>query len=216
MRAPTLNAKHLLVAKDSDGNDMTAEILGFAEAIGLERVVPGRYSILLLVQLYARMLSGQQNPAKIMDEIKALEGNCVNSRSKPASIFSRGKHLKGLWHKHYLEDGVPSIARNIKKGLVKYGVPKLARLVADAEESGEERYFSEQDVTEIVQDAVFGNWKRLVTESALTGEWIVFAKNKGQNYYLCLGRHASGDHFLREQIEKVCVHEFSFLNEILE
>jgi hypothetical protein len=34
------------------GDDMTAELKGFAEIIGIERAAPGRYSLLLLLSLF--------------------------------------------------------------------------------------------------------------------------------------------------------------------
>ena len=46
----------------------------------------------------------------------------------------------------------------------------------------------------------------------LTGEWIVFAKHQGQNYYLCLTNHESGDENIAQSIKSACVPQFSFLN----
>ena len=207
--------KHWFRSTDSDGNDVTSELLGFAEFIGLERVASGRYSVLLLLALYAGMRSGQQNPPKVIHEIEALEGLRVNSRSKPASIFKRDKPLKGLWHKHYLEDGLPSMATNLRKGIARYGLPWVKNVMAEAQATGEERIVAKQDIAQIAHDAVISNWERLVADSALTGEWIVFAQHEGKNYYLCLGRHKGGDELLRSQIDTVCVREFPFLKKIL-
>jgi hypothetical protein len=193
---------------------MTLELMGFAEAIGLDRVASGRYSILLLLGLYGGMKSGQLNPAKVIYEIEALEGIRERSRLKPPSVFERAP-LKGLWHKHYLEDGLASMAKNLRRGIHKYGLPWLDATVADAEASGEERFFTEQDVGRLVHDVVVGNWERLNADSALTGEWIIFAQHEGKNYYLCLGRHQGGDDFMRSQIDAVCVSEFPFLAQLL-
>ena len=202
-------------ATDSDGNDITSELVEFAEMHGLERAASGRYSLLLLFELYHWGHAGRLNPGKVIEEIEFLEGLRQFIRSKPASVFDRNKPLRGLWHKHYLEDGLPSMAKNLRKGLMRYGIPCADRMVQDTEESGEERYFSRQDVMQIAHDAVEGNWKRLMDESALTGQWIIFARNESKNYYLCLGRHDSGDEKIREQIDKVCVREFPFLEQLL-
>ena len=204
-----------LQATDSDGNDITAELAAFADLFGLERAVSGRYSFLLLYGLYYWANSGRLNPAKVMEEIKALEGLRQSSRTKPASMFERNKPLRGLWHKHYLEDGLPSMAINLRKGLKKFGIPLAEKMVEDAQRSGEKRYFSEKDVPQIAHDAVEGNWKRLMTESALTGQWIIFAQHEGKNYYLCLGHHSDEDQKIRDQIDAICVREFSFLKGIL-
>ena len=90
-----------------------------------------------------------------------------------------------------------------------------SKMVEDAQKSDERRYFSENDVPSIAHDAVHENWKRLMRDSALTGQWIIFAQHEGKNYYLCLGSHSSGDQKIRNQIDAVCVHEFPILKGIL-
>lgn len=201
-------------ATGPDGEDMTPMLLEFASAIGLEQAVPGRYSVLLLLELFAGGQSGQMNPAKVVHEIQVLEGLRESSCLKPASVFDR-KPLQGLWHKHYLAEGVPSMAINLQKAMKRYGLPWLEDVVSQAQVSGEERFLTEQDISQIAHDAVVGHWERLSEEAALTGEWIIFAQHQGKNHYLCLGRHKSGDEFLRSQIDAVCVREFPFLIDIL-
>jgi hypothetical protein len=197
-----------------DGRDATPDLQAFAEVIGLEAVISGRYSVLLLLGLFGGSQSGMLNPAKVVSQIRVLEGIEKGNGLKEATMF---KHppLQGLWHQHYLEDGLASIARNIRKGIGKFGLPWLEQKVADAKASGEERYFTESDAAQIAHDAVMANWKRLIDGSVLTGEWIIFAKHEGKNYYLCLGTHSSGDDVLRTKIDAVCLQEFPFLKEIL-
>ena len=208
MSSPRLKATH------SDGSDATPMFLSFAEGIGLKSVAAGRYSFLLLLDLFGGVQSGKLNPAKIVSQIRVLEGIEAGSGLKAATLF---KHppLKGLWHQHYLEDGLPSIARNIQKGIRKFGLPWIEQKVADAKASGEERYFTEADAAQIAHDAVVSNWERLIDNEALTGEWLIFAQYEGKNYYLCLGKHESGDDLLRSQIDTICLQEFPFLKDIL-
>jgi len=179
-------------ATDDNGMDMSAELANFANFIGLDTAAPNRYSILLVLGLFGGYKSGHLNPAKIIHEIKALEGIGTSSQLKPASLF---KHppLKGLWHKHYLEDGLRPFAINIQKGLKKYGIPFVEQRIREAQIAG----------------------VRLAKSEALTGEWIVYAQHEGKNYYLCLGKHDSGDDELRKQIEVVCCQEFTFLTTLL-
>jgi len=202
-------------ATRSDGGDVTSELLSFAEAIGLESVVASRYSFLLLLQLFGTTQSGVLNPAKVVSQIRVLEGIEAVRGLKKATQF---KHppLQGLWHQHYLEDGLPSMARNIKKGIGKFGLPWLQQKIADAEASGEEKYVTTDDLAQIAHDAVASNWERLLNSEALTGEWLIFAKHEGLNYYLSIGKHNSGDDLLRSQIDSVCLLEFPFLRNILE
>lgn len=201
-------------ASAPDGRDLAEELLSFAEIIGLEKLAARRYSLLLLLGLYGGASSGRLNPAKIVQEIAVLEGDSRQSKLKPASTFNH-EPLKGLWHKHYLEDGLPALARNLRKGIGRFGIPFLQEQVNQAASTGEDRYLTQEDCARIAHDAVIGNFERLIEESALTGEWIIFAEWQGQKYYLCLSTHKTGDRSLRAQIDTVCLLEFPFLSQIL-
>lgn len=78
---------------------------------------------------------------------------------------------------------------NIQHGLKQFGIPYLQQKVREAKEAGELRYFTVADVVPMANDAVHGNWQRLREAERLTGEWIVFAKHQGLNYYLTLAMH---------------------------
>jgi len=196
------------------GEDKTAELQGFAQFIGLNAVAPGRYSILLLLQLFGGFAARTQNPAKVIYEIRALEGLGGQSQTKPPTQFEK-LPLRGLWHKHYMADGLSPMARNLLNGIRKDGLPWLEQTVREAEEAGEERFFTAEDVPKMAHDAVQGNWMRRAEAEELTGEWIIYAQHEGSNYYLCLGEHKSGDENLRAQIEALCFYEFPFLPTLL-
>lgn len=199
----------------SNGDDVTAEISSFANLIGLERAAPGRYSILLVLGLFGGFKSNHLNPAKVVHEIEALEGIGLPSQLKPPIQF---KHfpLKGLWHKHYLEDELNAMAINLQKGLKRYGLPLFDQRIKEAKKAGEERYVTIEDIPPLVNDVLHGNWMRLAKAEALTGEWIVYAQHEGKNYYLCLGTHDIKQHNdLRNQINTICRQEFPFLSALL-
>ncbi|MBC3810518.1 hypothetical protein [Undibacterium aquatile] len=198
----------------ADGTDANSELRNFAEYIGLESVTSDRYSFLLLLQLFDAAKSGHLNPAKVVSQIRVLEGLEANNGLKAPTPFNRPA-LKGLWHQHYLEDGMESFAKNFLKGLDKFGLPYFNQKIVEAEFAGEERYVTEADIPHIVNDAVSSNWERLVETESLTGEWLIFAKYESRNYYLCIGKHKSGDDYLRSQIDAVCLKEFPFLQSIL-
>jgi hypothetical protein len=201
-------------AVNQNGEDVTSELRAFAEVIGLERVAAGRYSIALLLGLFGGFKSGMQNPAKIIREIGALEGLGAPSRTKTAQAFT-GFRLRGLIHKHYLSDGLKSLAVNMKNELDRSGIPLLKQKVADAEASGEERYFTVEDAKWIAYEASHGSMLRRMQRNALTGEWLIYAMHEGRSYYLCLGRHDGNDGELRTQIDAICCQEFPFLKELL-
>lgn len=198
-----------------NGEDKTAEVESFAKFIGLEQAAPGRYSFLLVLGLFGGFKSGLLNPAKVVHEINALEGIGKPSQLKPP-IQNKHPPLKGLWHKHYLEDGPRAMALNILKGLKRYSIPVFQQRIEEAKAAGEERYVLPEDIESIATDAVHGNWMRLAADEALTGEWLVFAEHEGKNYYLCLGTHEKSTHeALRQQIDTMCCQEFPFLSKLL-
>ncbi len=191
-----------------------AEIHKFIELIGLKRAAPRRYSALLVANLLGGALSGMQNPAKIIHEIELLERGELGRFKKPI----RNKHppLRGLWHKHYMQDGLASMAQNIQKGLNWFDIPLFKQMIQDAENAGEERFVEPHHIPALAADIVGGNWQRLAERQALSGEWIVFAKHEGLNYYLTIATHNSDTHqHVREQIEQVCCVEFPFLSRLL-
>lgn len=192
-----------------NGVDRTAEIVAFAESIGLKSVASGRISNYFLAEFFCRAnISGEVDPFMVMDEIKHLEGCGRRTGTKEASQF-KGKVLSGLWHKHHREIGIRSIAINLQHALGDHGIPSLEAI------SGKDRYGTEDVVKQMAYEVTVGNYERRSDADKLTGEWIVFAKNEGKNYYLCLGKHHSGDDVIRQKIENVCVVEFPFLVDVL-
>lgn len=68
---------------------------------------------------------------------------------------------KGLWHQHHLEGGLIRLAKNIERGLNKFGMPYVDQKIAEAEAAGEERYSTADDIANIAHDVVSSNWERL-------------------------------------------------------
>lgn len=207
-----------LVAKDQEGNDISEQISAEFEAIlqatRLEHIAPSRISLLFLLSVFGAYKAGRIDPAQVAREIEALEKGETTGLKPPTQ--NRHPPLKGLWHKHYMQPGMASLAMNIQHGLKQFGIPYLQQKVREAQQAGEERYFTIEDVAPMANDAVHGNWQRLREMERLTGEWIVFAKHEGRNYYLTLATHDKTTHeHERQQIENICYREFPFLEEIL-
>lgn len=192
----------------------TVDLAEFAKMIGLDRAAPGRYSALLTLNLLGGALSGFQNAAKVVREIELLEAGEPGEFKQP--IKNRHPPLKGLWHKHYMQDGIRSLAMNVNKGLKKYRIPVFEQMIRDAEDAGEERYVSAEDIPAIVEDIVRGNRHRLGQEQALSGEWLIFASHQGLNYYLTVATHDKATHDqVRDQIDMISCQEFPFLKQLL-
>lgn len=175
-----------IVAKDRDGNDISKQISTEFEAIlqatRLEQIAPGRISLLFLLSVFGAYKAGRIDPAQVARELEALEKGETTGLKPP--IQNRHPPLKGLWHKHYMQPGMASLAMNIQHGLKQFGIPYLQQKVREAQQAGEERYFTIEDVAPLANDAVHGDWRRLREMDRLTGEWIVFARHEGRNYYL--------------------------------
>ena len=108
------------------------------------------------------------------------------------------------------------MALNIQHGLREFGMPRFQEMIREAETAGELRDVKSEDVPHIVKDVVEGNWKRLRDAEKITGEWILFAKHDGKNYYLALATHDMTTHqHIRELIDTICCPEFPFIVDIL-
>ncbi len=194
-------------AKDQNGNDLSEQVSSEFEAIiqatRLEQIAPGRISVLFLLSVFGAHKAGRINPFQLAREIEALEKGEATGLKPP--IQNRHPPLKGLWHKHYMQPGMASLAMNVQHGLKQFGIPFLEHKVREAKEAGEVRYFTIEDVAPMASDAVHGNWQRLREAERLTGEWIVFAKHQGLNYYLTLATNDKTTHeHERQQIENIC------------
>jgi hypothetical protein len=42
----------------------------------------------------------------------------------------------------------------------------------------------------------------------ITGEWVIFVKHDGKNYYLCANTHKAGNRFIYDRIMEHCVRDF--------
>jgi hypothetical protein len=183
---------------------------------GSQTAASERYSLLLLLGIYAGFKSGMQNPAKIVQEIRALEGLSKPAATKPAAPFTRkDSPLRGLMHKHHLADGLRSHALNLMYEIEANGIPLLKERIAAAQEAKEPSYVTAADTWAISMDASHGSWLRRSDRQGLTGEWIVYAEHEGRNYYLCLAHHQDGDTHVRSQIDALCCYEFPFLTSLL-
>lgn len=205
-------------ARDQAGKDISDEISGEVEALiqmtRLDPIAAGRYSALFVLTLFGAFKAGRLNPFRFAQEIEALDQGKPTGLKPP--IQNRHPPLKGLWHKHYMQADIGAMAINIQHGLKRFGIPLFKEKIKEAEAAGEERFMSVSDVGPLTRDVVHGNWERLRAEEKITGEWILFAKHLGENYYLCIANHDKSTHLdLRQQIDALCCKEFSFLENLL-
>lgn len=112
-------------ATDQDGNgvseQVSAEFDALMEATRLEQIAPGRISLLFRLNLFGSFKAGRINPFAVTREIEALETGKTTGLKPP--IQNKYPPLKGLWHKHYPQSDLRSLAINVQQGLRRFGIP---------------------------------------------------------------------------------------------
>ncbi|MEN8279533.1 hypothetical protein ABFP05_16265 [Acinetobacter baumannii] len=186
----------------------------YVKSIGFNDYIPRRYSALIASQVLCLAKNRLLNCYTILDTIKTLEGIGYPNKLKAETVFMRPP-LKGLWHKHYLPNNIQAFSKNLINSIKVDGLPSLDELAYEAEVTNQECYLTEADIALITHDGVVGAWERRCRNSSVTGEWIIYAKYLGQNYYLCLAKHSDDDDKIRAMIDAICLHEFPFLQDIL-
>ncbi len=186
----------------------------FGNDIAFYKLPRERISTLLLAQLYIIQKMRTHNIFYITDEIKYLEGIVGTTKTEKEDKF-KGNLLKGLWKKHFYSDRF--LFRNISNYLLsKKGSNKFDNKVKELFSENEGEYLEDKTIKKIADFASFGIFKNKLSQAGnkkncLTGEWIIFFKHNGSNYYLCIARHDTGDDKIRDQILSTCVNDFPFL-----
>jgi hypothetical protein len=187
--------------------NVTSEDLDrFATLHGLKANIPGRYSAIFCLNLLLLEKEGI-DPAHVIAEVKALEIPDSRSSTKQESQFTR-KHLNGLWHKHFLPPLPSAIAHNLLNQLGKNGMEKIANEVFNPALSPT---VTKEMLDEFTDRIVNKTLEQRAEDNKLTGEWIVYAKENGKNYYLGIWSHRFGDENIAKSIQASCLHEFPFL-----
>ena len=182
-----------------------AKLGPYASFLGLDRIAPGRYSWAFVADLYLNEHLQGVDPTMVIEELKDMEAGRSTTGTKPASEFTRPP-LKGLWHKHYFS--AHFVPTNILNHLSGDKMMKLAEHVFDRTVSP---VCTEEMLRQFAHEISHGSLEQRTSANKLTGEWIVFAKHVGQNYYLRTTTHNHGDQALYDSIRSTSLREFPFL-----
>ena len=151
----------------------------------------------------------------IIEEINCLENNELNChkhiQTKKEGIF-KGKELKGLYKKHFF---IPSYH-------AKYNFNKTMN---PSNETLKQNINAQLSQASNITDAICKTSNLIMDEykqHKKTGDWIIYAKNGGIIYYLCIAKHSSkrinGISVDDKEIKKLCllcIEQFPFLKTIL-
>jgi hypothetical protein len=150
------------------------------------KLIGGRCSDLLRNQLAACIVGRTYNVFTIYDRIAELEvgdKDAHPSRTKPAAQFT-GAVLGGLWHAHFTSPRF--LVQNIVNHWgARKSAQKYKELCAALDQTG--------DVGRFAYECVIGGNEARSAAYAQTGEWIVYVKAGGANFYLTLATHTEGD-----------------------
>lgn len=186
-----------------DVDDLCKEYVGFC-GVDLDRV-----SRFLLMQLTSIRKHRVYSTFSITDVIQDLEG--VGRGVKRRSNQFKHLPLKGFWKAHFFD------ARFMVKNLInETGIefknsPKFSELLKKIiieEEINPSRHGWQGRLS---HEMTIGAFEKRAARNSLTGEWIIFSKYEGKNYYLCICRHSSDDQQLFDFLQTLCRHEYPFL-----
>ena len=159
----------------------------------------------------ARLREARGEDDDVLHEIDVLEGLASHSSTKEAAQFRRPP-LHPFWHKHF------STARHLMRnmgerwGLGGTGNRDLsARVERAAAEYGNQPELWQKWLA--YQIGMVGLDER-VKVCRMTGDWIIFAKHEGQNFYLGLATHDEGHDdpgALYQKLRGGSAFEFPFL-----
>jgi hypothetical protein len=196
-------------AQFSDGNiQVNSERLAeFRKLYVGDTEISDRISELILFDMYIMDQKFGVNPRSILKSIKDLEAEEYSQGIKPAAPFNK-LPLKGLWHKHFFS--AHFLASNILLGLGKTGLEKLVTNVIDPSKSTPEM------INEMADRVTHEPLESRRSLGKLTGEWIIFIKQEGKNYYLSINTHDAGDTFIYDRILEHCVRDFPQLLDWIE
>lgn len=181
--------------------EMTAEELAAFRACILDPELSNRVSDLLLFEMCVLKYANGIEPFEIMDTIQNLEKGEKKNGVKASCKFMKPP-LRGLWHKHYFTGNF--LAHNVLKDFENGKMKSLIKRILRNSPSATPDELAEK----IARVTATGPIEQRAREGKLTGEWVVFAKNKGQNYYLSLCRHDEGDAVIFDKITEHCRGNF--------
>ncbi|TOB14942.1 hypothetical protein CGK10_24165 [Vibrio parahaemolyticus] len=194
--------------KDREEVITSVQLAEFKDLYVGNREFGNRISELFILDLYILELEFGIFPLEIIDEIRYLETGSDKSFTKPPTQFRR-KPLKGLWHKHYFAANF--VIPNLENCWGKSGLNGVLEEVFNELPSGST---GKDFASALVHEHFEKSLETRSENKKVTGEWIVYAKYEGKNYYLCTGIHSVDDKSIYSRIVDNCLREFPFLKSI--
>jgi hypothetical protein len=158
---------------------------------------------LRLIELKAR----RGEDSNVFREIDFLEGLAPTWATKKASQFKRPP-LYPFWHKHFYAPRhfLPNIGA--RWGLTRDGNRDLTKMIKEV--AAQHGHSPGEWQMMLPHRLGMDGWNDRAS-FGLTGDWIIFAKHGGLNFYLDLASHKEGDESVMTKLRSACAAEFPFL-----
>jgi len=181
-----------------------------ANDIGFYGLDISRISSIFIAQVMQMQEHRVINTLQMLDEVKSLEGFKSVSSTQAASAFKKAP-LKGLMKKHFTD------ARFVAKNLGAYlgyeygGNKNLDEIVEQAFARNKSGYLDEDFINFLAYETTIGAFQKRALDNKMSGEWIVFQKYNGKNYYLTMAAHDEGDENIYGRVCDAYDLDFEFL-----
>ncbi|PNI00280.1 hypothetical protein [Vibrio diazotrophicus] len=209
---PIFNKSYKITHKGVDLHIGSDDLEAFAKFYFRGLPVLERCTEKFILDLYVYAHTSGLNPLVVLDEIKSLEVPNEFTRTKPATMFTR-LPLKGIWHKHFFSSHFLGQNMQIAQGggRLETSIGQVLEKYEGIENTDENWKAVAKELTQETM-ALFHQRKE---RSCLTGEWIIFIKHEGNNYYMSISFHANDDISIYDDVLTSCQQDFPHLTEIV-
>lgn len=187
------------------------ELLAWADnSVAFYGIDPSRISSIFLAQAYSLELGRIFDASDLTHPIKVLEGLASTDSTGPEERF-RHPPLAGLYKKHFMSPRF--IANNLGNFLKsKYGGAHFDRLWDEGAKFNPDGVITEEFIKYLSIGIARDPYEIRSRMQRLTGEWVVFHKHEGVNYYLTIGFHQEPPENIFQRAVLACeVDGFPFL-----
>jgi len=177
--------------------------------LGFSGLDISRISSLFIGQVLQMKINLVVEIGQILNEVRYLEGHKIVSSTKNADQFKKTP-LKGFMKKHFFD--ARFILKNIGAhfGVEQGGNKNLDRIIKKGVDRNKSGCFDDEMASFLSYNFSKGATEKRARDGRITGEWIIFQRYKGKNYYLTLAAHDEGDENIYKRVKDAYAFDFPF------
>lgn len=162
-----------------------------------------RISSVLLVQLFQIERGRFISVFSVTDELQSMEGLRPKRGTRAAEPF-RGSVLKGLQKKHFTDAQFLHENMGAHFEMRNGGNARLKALVARAFDQNTSGFVDDDFCNTLAHFSTVAAIEERARTNRLTGEWIVFHRHHGENFYVTLASHREPDEEILKRVQSAC------------